>query len=172
MKLLGKLKSTRGEATKAVDELRSLRTRLLDQRDDVEGRPRPQSEAQDAVASAILSRAEKALDLYIAPLMRPGRHGPRLDRTTEQIAALALAASAEGVADMIRARLAQAYQGQREPMAADEQRTALDRLDGEILSAELPEEAVVRELEQAGFEILRRPDADPKALLAHDAELK
>ena len=180
MSILTKLKTARSGAAKAgtearrsVDELRALRVRLLDQRDDVEGRPVPLAEAQDAVASAILSRAEKALDdLYIAPLMRPGRHGPRLDLTTEQIAALGLAASVEGITELISARLEQAYRGQPEAMTSDEQASELVRLDDEILSCELAEESTIRELEAAGFEILRRPDADPRALLAAAAELR
>ncbi|MCA1775565.1 MAG: hypothetical protein LC676_08150 [Loktanella sp.] len=129
--------------------------------------------AKAAVAQSVLASAERAVEgLNLASLMRPGRRGPALMLSDQETAALALAANAEGVAALISSRLAQAYRGQPEAMTAAEQRAALDRLDGEILDAELAEEGVVRELERAGFEILRRPDADPRALLAHDSELK
>ena len=181
MSILHKLKSARtsagkaaDDATRAIDELRGLRTRLLDQRDDVAGRPRPLAEAQDAAAAAVLRAAEQALaDVNIRGLMRPSdNRGPRLDLSTEQANALALAASVEGATALISARLVQAYEGGPEPMTASQQAAELERIDDEIFSAECAEEAVVRQLEQSGFEVQRRPDADPRALLAHDRELK
>ena len=181
MNLISKLKQARtgaakagGDAREAIDELRSLRTRLLDERDDAASRPRPLDEARDAIAAEIIARAERALDdVSLRGLMRPGdNRGPRLNISTEDAGKLALAANAEGVVALLSARLSQVYEGQPEPMTAADQRAELERIDGELLSAELAEEAVVRELEAAGFEIARRPDADPRALLAADAELR
>ena len=180
MKLLGKLKSARnsaskaaGDATKAIDELRALRTRLLDERDDIAGRPRPQAEAEDAVAQSVLASAERAVaGINLASLMRPGRGGPTLNLSDQEIAALALAANVESVVATIRARLAQKYEGGPQPLTADDQRAELERIDAELLACELSEEGIVRELEGAGFEVQRRVDADARALLAADAELK
>ena len=180
MNLLAKMKTARsgaakagGDAQKAVTELRGLRTRLLDERDDIESRPRPLAEAQDAVAQSVLASAERAVaGINLASLMRPSRHGPRLDLSDEQRATLAFGANAESVADMIRAKLAQKYEGGPQPMTADEQAAELTRIDGELLSAEMAEEGVIRELEASGFEIQRRADADARALLAHDRELR
>ena len=181
MKMLGKLKSARNSASKAaddarrsVDELRALRVRLFDERDDVASRPRPLAEAQDAAAAAVLRAAEQALaDVSLRGLMRPGdNRGPRLDLTGEQAGALALAASVEGITELISARLSQAYEGQSEPMSATEQADELKRIDDEILAAELAEEGTIRALEGAGLEVARRSDADPRALLAHDRELR
>ncbi len=41
----------------------------------------------------------------------------------------------------------------------------------DILQAELMEERIVREMEAAGVAVYRRPDADPRALLASDGSL-
>lgn len=162
------------EARKAVDELRALRVRLLDERDAVEARPGPLEEAQDAAAQAVLREAERALDdVSLAPLMRPadGRK-PRLDLSERQIAALAFACCTEGVADLIGAKIAQRYASGPEPMAPADKAAELDRIDGELLAVELAEEGAIRELEAAGFEVQRRPDADPRALLAADSEIR
>jgi len=51
------------------------------------------------------------------------------------------------------------------------QETELARIDAELLDAELAEEGVIRDLEASGFDMLRRPDADPRALLAADEVL-
>lgn len=177
--LLDKLRKSAGAATTgataaqtALDELRALRLRLLDERADVESRPIPLNQAADAAAAAIQRRAERALDdLYFAPLMRPDARGPRLDLRPEDAADLALAAAADHVAGAIRDRLAAAYAGGPEPMDRETQAAELARIDAAILDAELAEEATIRDLEATGLAVLRRPDADPRALLAADEAL-
>ncbi|SIP89866.1 hypothetical protein SAMN05880590_10177 [Rhizobium sp. RU35A] len=52
--------------------------------------------------------------------------------------------------------------------------TRADRIrsvDRKILDAELAEESMIRSAEAAGFPILRRRDADPRAVLAHEKVL-
>jgi hypothetical protein len=49
---------------------------------------------------------------------------------------------------------------------------AIQRLDADLLGLELREEAIIRAAEEHGFNIPRRPDADPRAVLAHDGDLK
>ncbi len=44
-------------------------------------------------------------------------------------------------------------------------------VDRKILDAELAEESMIRSAEAAGFPILRRRDADPRAVLAHEKVL-
>tara|TARA_R100001369_G_scaffold50430_1_gene77155 strand:+ start:683 stop:1228 length:546 start_codon:yes stop_codon:yes gene_type:complete len=162
------------DARKAVDELRDLRLRLLGERDDILGRPLPLVEAQDAAAQAVQREADRALsDINMTPLRRPadGRT-PRLDLGERDVAALAFAANAEAISDLIRAQVADKYQGGPEPMAAPDRDAEIARLDKELLSVELAEEGVLRQLEGSGFAMARRVDADARALLAHDDELK
>jgi hypothetical protein len=175
------LKSQRNNARKAVDQsreavdqLRAMRHRLLDERRDVERRPRPLEEAKAAAEQDVQGAVKRALDgLNLAPLMRPapGREpGLRLD--DRDLHVLAFAASADAIGAALTARLEDEYASEAEPLTAAEKSAELDRIDDEILAAELAEEGVVRELEAAGFEILRRPDADPRALLAAASELE
>lgn len=57
-------------------------------------------------------------------------------------------------------------------IAPERRISELDRIDGELLVAEVAEEVVIREMEDAtGSYITRRADADPAILLAPDAEL-
>ena len=181
MSFLQSLKSARkgaskagGEARKAVDELRALRARLLDERDALINRPRPFDEAVDAAERAVAAEAQRALDsVHLPALMRPGDgRGPRLDLNDQQVAALALAASRDGVVELIRARLEQAYADAPEPISAADKAAELERLDAQLLEVEMAEEASIRELERGGFEVMRREDADPRATLAADSEMK
>lgn len=57
-------------------------------------------------------------------------------------------------------------------IAPDRRISELDRIDGELLVAEIAEEVVIREMEDAtGSYITRRTDADPAILLAPNDEL-
>jgi len=57
-------------------------------------------------------------------------------------------------------------------IAPDHRMSELDRINGELLVAEIAEEVVIREMEDAtGSYIARRADADPAILLAPDREL-
>jgi len=58
-----------------------------------------------------------------------------------------------------------------EHMTEAERRKELESLDERILSLELTEEAILRSAEQAGFQIERRTDADPRAVLADESSL-
>ncbi|WP_422028496.1 hypothetical protein [Roseovarius sp.] len=167
----GAMKAT-GEARQAVDQLRDLRVRLLDERDEVASRPLPFELAAEAAEQAIQRRAEAALDrLSVTGLMRPAdRRRPHLEISDEQAADLAFAANAAAIAGLIRERLEQECKGSK-PLAPEDRDREIERLDAEILAAELAEEGLIRGLEQAGIEMLRRPDADPRALLVSDAEL-
>jgi hypothetical protein len=47
----------------------------------------------------------------------------------------------------------------------------LARIDGEILDCDLAEEAMIRAAAAVGITIARRPDADPRAVMARDQDL-
>ncbi len=163
------------DANRALKELRALNAKLRDQRADLEARPIPLAEAQDAAARAVMRAAEAELDdINLASLTRPeeGR-APRLDFTEAQRVALAFVASAEGVAAALAARLAEHYTTHRlEGITDDEKAAALAKVEADLLAAEVAEEATIREMEAQGGAPLRRPDADARALLADDVELQ
>lgn len=164
-----------GDARRALSELRELGAKLRDERAGLEARVVPLNEAQDAAARAVMRAAEAALDdINLASLTRPedGR-APRLDLTETRRDALAFAAQVESITAMLNARLADRYERLGlEGIAADEKAAALAKIDADLLAAECAEEAVIRDLEREGAGPLRRPDADPRALLAHESELK
>ncbi|MGR3462005.1 MAG: hypothetical protein ACU0AX_02605 [Roseovarius sp.] len=178
--MLAQLKKIRRAAEKgagaghdAIAQLRDLRLRLLDQRDDVERRPLPLEAVQEAAAAAVAREAERIVgDLNLAALLRPadGR-SPRLELTAEQRAGLAFAGAADTVADLIKARLAAKYETFPEPIEPYDKESELARIDREIQAAEFAEEAAIRALERVGAAPLRRADAAPEALLAADVEL-
>lgn len=56
-------------------------------------------------------------------------------------------------------------------MTASTRAKRLAEAEVDVLAAELMEERIVREMEQAGIAVSRRPDADPRALLASDDSL-
>lgn len=164
-----------GDAKRALSELRALSSRLRDQRAEIETRPVPLEEAQNAAAVAILHEAEKIIsDVSLASLARPadGRQ-PSLALSAEARSALAFAAVAPEIGALIGARLAARYRAAGLTGISDDDRVAeLARLDADALAAELAEEAIVRSLEKDGMAVLRRPDADPRATLADDRELR
>ena len=162
------------DAARALRELRDLGARLRAERDDLADRPVPLAEAQDGAARCILRDVEKIVgDLNLSSLTKPsdGRQ-PYLDLTDAQRANLAYAAQAETISAMIGARLADRYaEVGLQGISEDERAAQIARIDSDLLAAELAEEATIREMERGGAGPLRRPDADERALLAHDSEL-
>lgn len=181
MSVIQKLKTRRAAAAKAsqdtqkaLSELRSLSARLRDQRAEIKARPVPLAEAQEAAAEAVLREADGAIaDLNLSSLMRPGDgRPPSLNLDAQQMAMLAFAVQADGVAALVGVRLAERYRAMPEGIADNDRAAALAKIDADALAAECAEEAVIRDMEREGAAPLRRADADPRALLAADAELK
>ncbi len=56
-------------------------------------------------------------------------------------------------------------------MNPDTRAKKLTRAQADLLALELAEEAAIRALEAAGLPVMRRPDADPRVLLASDTSL-
>ncbi len=56
-------------------------------------------------------------------------------------------------------------------VADDVAKAKIDHLAWQILDLELAEESIIRRAEAAGFPIRRRPDADPRAVLAYGESL-
>lgn len=161
------------DARAAIGELRALRARLLDELYDIEHRPVPLAEAQEAAEHAVRARAERTLaGLARASLLRPQDGRPQLRLDDNDARDLAFAAVADSVAEKLRRAIEAAYSDGPTPLSAEERERELARLDKELFAAEMAEEGLVRSLEREGIEIARRPDMDPRVLLAADEELK
>ncbi|MEI8715871.1 hypothetical protein [Mesorhizobium sp. ISC11] len=89
---------------------------------------------------------------------------------TDNAARLALALGADAWAKEMDAKI-RASQASRPGLTNEERAAKIEAIDAEMLDLELVEESLIRNAEQAGFEVQRRPDANPAAVLAHDSAL-
>lgn len=74
------------------------------------------------------------------------------------------------VGEVLRKELDALYE-QIAPLGEDDRRERLGRIERRLLDLEMAEESIIRSSETGGFAILRRADADPAAVLAHDKAL-
>lgn len=154
-------------AAGALDEVEELREKidtLKARREEVADAPIPLSEA--------LSKLDQALD-GLAARFSPdigllGKNASHQDfaighgtgdRPTEMLVWL--------FRDQIRQRIAEEMTAHapKGALAAKQRADRLAEIDRDLLAAEREEEALIVELEAGGFEIVRRPDADPRAVL-------
>lgn len=56
-------------------------------------------------------------------------------------------------------------------LAAADRHSRLQVIDEQLFNLELSEESIIRSAERLGLDVLRRPKADPRAVLAHDEAL-
>ena len=164
------------EFHEALSAIRDLNARLRDRRRRIERAPVPLEEAVAAVDRHLRHTAETCgADALLGDLMGGGGRGAARFPAIENKAMVKLltAAAADLVRDFLVRRLEAAYSAEgARPLAADERAKSVARLDADLLDAELAEERLIREAERAGLSVLRRADADPRALLAHDDELE
>lgn len=155
-----------------VEAIRNQILALRQRRRQVEHEP----PARALVLSAVdrwQAEAEAELDAMvdIRSLMRPADGRPAISTRIDMAksgAALAAASLAERYRDAVEAEFAR----RRTDGIAPEVRTArLAEIDTEIRAAEKAEEIAIRQAEAVGFAILRRADADPRIVLASDADL-
>lgn len=89
---------------------------------------------------------------------------------TDRLLGLLVATSMSALRQIIEGQLDDLTFG-KETMTEAVRAKKLANAEAELLTHELTEESAIRALENAGVDILRRPDADPRALLAVDASL-
>jgi hypothetical protein len=170
-KLLAGSRKAASSVSEGLQELRMRRLRLIDERDEIAARPVPKDEA--------LAALDRDLDELIAIAKRETnmRSLTRADNPAWTIPqngvllGLLLGANRAAFRDQLADMIAPVYANGSKPIAADEREAALRRIEEELLDIELAEEAAIRAAEAAGLTVLRRADADPKAVLASDAEL-
>lgn len=156
----------------AVENLRSDRLRLLDERDAIDAMATPRDEAIAALDAGLDSLADRAVEaVSISSLTRPARAPTFVPNVADgDLLGLLIAANRANIRDIIVDRLDEFY-AQHAAMSAADKAAAIVKIDAELLDLELAEEGAIRAAEQAGLAIERREDADPRAVLAADASL-
>lgn len=172
---IGKLLAGQKKATAAISdglaELRMRRLRLLDERDELAARPAPKSEALAALdrdIDELVAIAKR--ETNVRSLTRAG-HPAWTIPANGLLIALLIGANRNAFRDQLAAMLEPAYSNSAKPISADEREANLRRIDDDLLDLELAEETAIRAAEAAGLSILRRADADPRAVLASDEAL-
>lgn len=169
----------------SVDDMREQIASLRAEREKVSRAPRPASETLAALDQHLDDLATSAVDrLSLNRLTNRTNpvslslpfHVDRETTATDASAActvllgLLIATSRPAIRQIIEGQLQDLTKG-RPGLTDDELHARLAELDREILNAELAEESAIRALEGAGVAVLRRPDADVRAVLAADAAL-
>lgn len=165
-------------ARKAADQLRA---KLAELRQAIADRKRALAETEAAALpiEAAMERAQRwvmeqaatyrcdaaAAFLYAdAPLSHVALIPP--NPTTAQVTAAHCVTNPEGVLAAIEAALLDAQHKAALVLTAAERDERLKSLRDEIFRLEVTEEEIIAAAEAAGFEIARRADADPRAVLS------
>ncbi|MDO9417963.1 hypothetical protein [Pararhizobium sp.] len=168
----GILKGSRAAGQTISDGLEAIReeiTALKEKRDESSFLPVDEASACQRV------------DLLVARLsLEAQKHAPGPERFTSspehwrlpscEPAQLLFAYMAGGLAEAIKQEVRKIYEDGA-GLTDAERSKRFAALDHEILQAELIEEAIIRTSEASGFKVLRRFDADPRAVLAHESAL-
>lgn len=170
-KLLTGSRKAAASVKDGLQELRMRRLRLLDERDELASRPVPKDEAlaaldrdiDELVAIAMRETNVRSLTRAEAPAWTIPQNGVLMG--------LLIGASRATFRDQLATMLEPAYSNGAKPISADEREANLRRIDDELLDLELAEESAIRAAEAAGLSVLRRADADPRAVLACDDAL-
>lgn len=104
-------------------------------------------------------------DMFIQPPSRYSR--PRIAMHLTEVLYTTLASF---ILEGMEASIDAAYKT-IEGINEDDRQAETDVLNRKILDAELSEESLIRAANRSGFKTLRRPDADPLAVMAHDSAL-
>lgn len=173
----------------ALGDLEEIRELIAGQRgiiSEIIAAPRPVEDAMADLDVWLDQAATTAVDqLRLGGKLRPGASAALelpMFRAPGQVVADALpavqvvlgllvAANRPAFSDLIRGQLEDLADG-HETLDDDARAERLAAAEAELLRLELAEEGHVRDLEAAGITTARRPDADPRALLASDAALR
>lgn len=83
---------------------------------------------------------------------------------------LLIAQMAARMSDTLKADIEKLY-AERPGITEEERVMRVREIERKLLDAELTEESMIRAAEAGGFPVLRRGNADPRAVLAHDKAL-
>ena len=148
-----------GGFRKDLEATRAAITQLKAERDAIAAAPLPLAEALANAESAIRYGAGCTESEWFIDDAVSGRKGAAV--TPKIIDGLLTEAAIAGAGALIERRLQETPPG----LPAAERAARVAELDARIRKLEHDEEAAIRDLEQAGFAVERRPDADPAAVL-------
>lgn len=170
-KLLAGSRKAAASVSDGLQELRLRRLRLLDERDATAARPVPKDDALAALDRDINELVDIAKrEANVRSLTRADNPSWTIPQNGLLIGLL-IGANRDAFRDQLAAMLEPAYANGAKPISADEREATLRRIDDDLLDLEIAEESAIRASEAAGLSVLRRADADPRAVLAADDEL-
>jgi hypothetical protein len=111
--------------------------------------------------------AGSAVENPAARFTAPGYRQPGSSVPTEIVAA----AISGALRDLIGGAISETY-GSSKSISATDRARELAKAERELLELECAEEAIIRHAEQCGIDVLRRIDADPRAVLCFGEFLK
>jgi hypothetical protein len=168
------------ELLETVDDLREQVATLQQEREATLAAPRPVEEVSSLLDDRLSALAADALDaLHVPSLLTPGadvtvKLSATGDARTEvgNLLGLLVLLHRPALKKVMTAQIEQAASLSPVPPLSEGQRAArLSELDGQILAAEMAEEACIRRLEAVGIAVQRRSDLNPLVALAADDAL-
>ncbi|TBY93587.1 hypothetical protein E0H35_25680 [Rhizobium leguminosarum bv. viciae] len=170
-KILGNaLIATRSASKQLGEGITSIRDHiraLKQQRAEVTLLPVTKEAALQRIDIFIRHLTIDAMSIYpqATQFARPDYRQPGIN-----VAMLLAAQLGPRMADTLKADVERLYE-QRPGITEEERVMRIREFDRKLLDAELTEESMIRAAETGGFPVLRRRDADPLAVLAHDKVL-
>lgn len=161
---LGQVREEIAKAAAEVDRIRRL--------------PRPREEAEADIRS-LVEAGSRSFDTHLGDFTKPGGaqlmavmnalNGDHGAIRRNQFGFMCAVAPA-GMFDFLARKLDDTYAG-GPGLTAAERATRLSKADAHLLELSLAEEAIIRACEAAGMVVMRRAEADPRAVLAPDSAL-
>lgn len=170
-KLLAGSRKAASSVSEGLHELRLRRLRLLDERDELASRPVPKDEALRALDRDLDELVDTAKDLANIRSLTRSEQPAWTIPANGILMGLLIGANRAAFRDQLAAMLEPAYASGAKPIASEERAATLRRIDDDLFDLEKAEEAAIRGAEAAGLSVLRRADADPRAVLLADEEL-
>ena len=167
-----------------LTEVRRQVARWTEEVERIQRLPRPREEAEAEIRSLVEAGA-KSFDVHLGDFSRPGAanliqlmqvlnggSGAMIGAGAIQRNTFGFmcAVAPAGMFELLSRKLDDAY-ATGPGVTAAERAALLAKADAHLLEMSLVEEAIIRACEGAGMAVLRRPDADPRAVLAPDSAL-
>ncbi len=156
-----------------VAALREQIVLLIDERERVEGLPRPFDEAMQQV-DAWLDSLEEAANLSVSGFTTgSSQNWPLIHKENAhfKLAGLLVAGCREAIRQSMVDRLSDWYET-KDTATLDERNRRLADIEADIDRLCRREEGLIREGEAQGLKLFRREDAPPAVVLAFDEDLK
>lgn len=165
-KALAGVRSVFAAFSQGLEDMRSQIEDLKAERHAVERMPVDEATAYRRAEMWVSSAVTNAMKSAPSPsrfATDPDRwHFPSFDVLAETM----IAYQGDALASAMKQEISEIYQSEK-GLTDAERAAQLADLDHRLLSAELSEEALIREAEASGIVVSRRADADPRAVLAH-----